>query len=423
MKKNVFLSFFIIFSPFFGENALKAQYEENEAAEIIETPAENSRVSIQDSLSFSSGYLESQYTNKQLAVFGLEIIRGMARLENFLSSCFDNEGRTVAKWGTRMVYMLFIHRAFNSAYHEIGHGLRVRAYGGDFELRKRGERNSFKKNENFFKFFIKKVGNFSRATCRYDKELNDKEQLVVAAAGMNNETYIAERISRDFHDRGSLEFAESFAYFYGKLSPVYYALSKSSENGKPDIKSGDDPVAVGGYYNKLGISASKNDIALGGLLSTLLSGTTYSVIKSAFSANGCATPLSFYNFQVPDTFSYVTSQGVSYKVVSAYKYKDDLKITFGAEHVFHGKSKTEVNVGFNKAFGGFHDVNIGVAATFGNGFCLEASCSIPLISSLYLNIDAGTYSCKSILGERHSKNMKDGKERSSDISVSISYRY
>lgn len=425
MKKTAFLSVFSLVVSFSSAYCKpETQYElDTSPAESVETPAEND-LKIKDSLTFSSAYLESQYTNKQLANFGLEVVRGMARLEEFIASNFDNEERKTARWCVRGLYMLCIHTALNTSYHEIGHGLRLKAYGKNFQLAEYTENGDFKKDQNFFKFFVKKMANFSRASCRYREELKDEENLVVAAGGMNNETYLAERISRDFHDRGRLSFAESFAYLYGKLSPVAYALSKNSKNEATDYLSGDDPIAVGGYYKKLGISATKNDIALGGLVSTLLSGTTYSIVKSAFSPDKYATPISFYNFQAPDVFSYVTSKGISYRLVSAYKYQDNLKFLFGGEHVFHGKSTTEVHLGVDTTLDrSFHNANLRVVTTFCNGFNLEAACSVPLIDCLSVNVEAGTYSCKSMLGERHSKNMKDGKGRSSDIAVSISYRY
>ena len=425
MKKITFLSIcslIVSFNSAYCEP--ETPYElDTPPSEVVETPAE-SNTNVKDSITLSSAYFESQYTNKQLANFGLEVVRGMARLEDFLTSNFDNEEKNTARWCARALYILFIHRALNTAYHEIGHGLRAKAYGKDFQLTEHNDSGGFKKDQNFFKFFVKKMGNFSRASCRYEGNLKDEEELVVAASGMNNETYMAERISKDFHDRGRLSFAESFAYFYGKLSPVVYALSKSSKNEEADALSGDDPVAVGGYYKKLGISATKNDIALGGLVSTLLSGTTYSIIKSAFSPDKYATPISFYNFQAPDMFSYVTSKGISYRLVSAYKYQDDLKFLFGAEHVFHGKSTTEIHLGVDTTLdSSFYNTNLKVVTTFCNGFNLKAACSVPVMDCLSINVEAGTYSCKSMLGERHSKNMKDGKGRSTDIAVSISYRY
>lgn len=425
MKKIVLCLASSLASLAFATNAPETSYEvaDSSSVNFDENSAPGTTIG-KDSITLSSAYFGNQYTNKQLAVFGLELLRGLSRFENFVVSNFSDDGQNVAKWVTR-VFSIWVYHSFNTAYHEVGHGLRARAYGSRFELCKRSERNDrFSKNENFFKFFTKRLVNTSRAACKYEKtNMTDHESLVTTAAGMNNEVYVSERISRDFYDRGTLGFPEAFAYFYGKLSPAMYALSKSSKNEVSDTERSDDPVRVGGYYKKLGISATKNDIALGGLVTTLLSGTSYSIIKAAFTG-GSFTPISFYNFEMPDTFSYVTSKGISYKLASAYRFQDDLKIVFGAEHVFHGKSTTELNLGFNKRFGSsLYNTNLEVVTTFCNGFNLEASCSIPVMNRLSINVGAGTYSCRSMLGERHAKNMENDKGRNSDIYVSVSYRY
>lgn len=428
MKKIAFSVCALMFSM---NSVYCEQYStyETPSSENEKIPVENDS-NIKDSITFSSAYFESQYTNKQLAHFGLELIRGTARLEDFITSNIDNEKRKrYTQWFARAIY-IFIYNAFEFAYHEIGHGLRVNAYGKDFQLTLDydDDHSDFKKDQNFFKFFIKNIGNFDGAGTRIQglailSETGEikytdlkEEDLVFSAGGMNNETYMTERITRDFHNRGRLSFYESFSYFLGKLYPTGYALI----NCKEGQENGFDPIRVENLYKKLGISATRNDIARCGLVSFLLSGTTYSIMKSIFSPDKHVTPISFYNFQAPDVFAYITSKGISYRLVSAYKCLDNLKFLFGAEHVFRGKSTTEVHLGADISF---WNTNLEFVTTFCNGFNIEAACSINILDNLAINIEAGTYACKSMLGERHAKNLKDGKKRCSDIAVSISYRY
>ena len=418
MKKIVLLSALtavMSFGSSYGDDGIS--YESGtEISENVGISDENG-ADVKDSITLSSAYWEGQYTNKQLANFGLELMRGTARLENFLTDSSNGTENAVAKWGVRAFYMLFINHAFYTAYHEIGHGLRMKAYGQNFMLTKSDDYGAFKKDENFFKYFVKELTSFSRAGCRCETRLGNKEELVVSAGGMNNETYMTERISEGLHNRNRLSFNESFAYFYGRLAPVIYALSKEDKG----YNLGDDPVAVQHYYKQLGISAKKNDIALAGVISTLLSGTTYSIGKYAFSSDKYATPISFYNFQAPDVFSYITSKGISYKLNSAYKYQDNIKFLFGVEHVFHGKSTTEAHLGIDFTLSSLHNTNMKVVTTFGQGFDLEAICSVPVTDYLSVNVEAGTYSTKSLLGERHARKLDKG--RSSDIAVSVSFRY
>ena len=121
-------------------------------------------------------------------------------MEDFITNNFDNEKRKrYTKWFARAMYILFIRRSFEFAYHEIGHGLRGNAYGKDFQLCTNCKKNvKFKKDQNFFKFFAKNLFNFSRACCRFDfpiylkdgeiicEGLKDDEDLIVDAGGMNN---------------------------------------------------------------------------------------------------------------------------------------------------------------------------------------------------------------------------------------------
>ena len=86
------------------------------------------------------------------------------------------------------------------------------------------DHSEFKQNQNFFKFFIKNIGNFDGAATRVQglailsetgeikyTDLKEEEELVFSAGGINNETYMTERITRDFHNRGRLSFYESFS--------------------------------------------------------------------------------------------------------------------------------------------------------------------------------------------------------------------
>jgi hypothetical protein len=387
---------------------------------ILLSPSVSFALEEKDSITISSAYFEGQYSNEQFATFGLELLRAGSRLEDFIVEKSSADIAGVAKWSSRIL-TFWCYNAFKTAYHETGHGLRARAYGSEYILTKHGDKSGNRKDENFFKYFTKRLTSFSRGACVYIKELSPEEQLVVAAGGMNNEMYFAERISNELHTKKNASVVEGIAYFHSRLSPTLYAL-KTKSNG--DINSSDDPVAVDAYYEKFGISAKKNDIALAGLVSLLASGTTYSMIKMMVGSDKYASPLEFLGFRVPDTFSYVTSKGISYKAISGYKLREDLKLIFGAEHVFHGKSTTEVNLGINKTFdGSLHNMSCEVVTTFGKGVNLEASCSIPVLNCLSINFGGGTYSCKSLLGERHAPNMKNGKGRSSNVFVSVSYKY
>jgi hypothetical protein len=373
-----------------------------------------------DSVTISSGYFEGQYTNDQLALFGLEVLRAASRLENYVENPYAKVlCQALGYW---------VGVEFHLAFHEIGHGLRGKAFGYDYMMPGNGKEDAnnsrpFAKDENFFKFFVKKLVVLHRGDpIRIQGRHSSSEKFIEAAGGVNNNVYFAERLSDELYSKGNMSSIESFAYLYGKIYPaVYTSTSKRKNDSTPG-----DPIQIEDYYIENGISARKNDIVLAGIISTLASGTTYSIIKEclSFSEHFCAEPVDFYGFRVPDVFSYVTSKGISYKVVSGYKIREDLRLIFGLEQVVHGKSAAEVNLGLNKTFGvDLNNTSCQIVTTFGKGFNVEASCSIPVLDNVSVNFGGGSYACKSLIGERHAKNMKDGKNRSNNVFVSLSYKY
>jgi hypothetical protein len=106
--------------------------------------------SSKDSITISSGYFEGQYTNDQLALFGLEVLRAASRLENYVENTY---ARVLVQ-----VLGCWIGMEFHLAFHEIGHGLRGKAFGYDYMTPSNGKedvnnRRPFAKDENFFNFW------------------------------------------------------------------------------------------------------------------------------------------------------------------------------------------------------------------------------------------------------------------------------
>jgi hypothetical protein len=248
---------------------------------------------------------------------------------------------------------------------------------------------------------------------------------------MNAEMYVAERMADNFHKRGNLSWGGGILLLYYRLSPAVYATCKKKPEdfAIADKHVGDDPIAVAGCWKELGVPAAKTDITKAGYICTLLSGTTYSILRGfykSFSEGGRfnATPLQVYDFRVPDVFPYITSHGVSYKLVSDYKLNDWITIIFGAETVMHGKSASEFSLGIDTNLGqSLNNVSCKLVTTFGKGLDVQATCSCPISNRFSINFGVSSYSSKSLVGERHAKNMKNGTERSTSAFVSVSYHY
>ncbi|GHT69334.1 hypothetical protein AGMMS49950_01860 [Endomicrobiia bacterium] len=383
-----------------------------------------------DSFTFSTAYLEGRYTNKQLAGFNLELL-------NASDMAFASSRNIFVR--LLMLYTLYqINDKAKVALHEIGHGSRVRSIGIDYKLTHYFGHDCYDgKKENYFEYFLEEIFDIDsfgffrqdgRGGClpnpnqvknlsdKFDDDIVHNLFLVCHAGGMNNDIYFAERISDDIYTRNKeTRLLPYILYLKNRFSPIEYDRTAK--------ELGDDPFNIREDFKKKGrLDFKEGFISDAGLRSLFLSGTTYSPLYWFFTKK----PLRLYGFRIPDVFPYITTKGMSYKVVSGYEINEDLKLIFGFERVFKVEPATEYSLGveqttiINRAL----PISYRGVVTFGQGLDLEASCSIPI--SKYLSIGAGLeiYSCKSLQGQRHATSgMLDKNGLSHNISVSMSYKF
>ncbi|GHT37185.1 hypothetical protein AGMMS49593_03660 [Endomicrobiia bacterium] len=125
-----------------------------------------------DSFTFSTAYLEGQYTNKQLAGFYLDLTNAFDRASKTTGALLRKkvfEGDISAFLAVCSVWFssYYITSKASIPFHEVGHGLRNKSFGIDymFSLDCYDE-SPFKKDENFFKFFVREMFNNDRACVR-----------------------------------------------------------------------------------------------------------------------------------------------------------------------------------------------------------------------------------------------------------------
>ncbi|GHU28433.1 hypothetical protein FACS1894152_6130 [Bacilli bacterium] len=375
---------------------------------------------MENSFTFSSCYFERYYTNEQLAIFGLDMLGGLSRFYNYMENPFGRLFISFAGY--------WISDGFNTAFHEIGHGIRSKAFGGYYSLMNGNKREpDGTEDANFFKFLVKQLTLAPFKSAATYPILNNPSlytNFIMIAAGMNNSVYFSEKISDELYSKGRIGVAEVIAYIYSKMSPIRYSSIEREE------ARGGDPVLIEDIYKRAGISATKDNIVFANTMSLLFSGTTYSIIAATFrdgsyykNSGAYIKPLEYTGFRIPDLFSYITTRGISYKVVSGYKIKDDLRLIFGFEHIAYGNSATEFSFGVDKVFHKYHNVSFKIVTTFGRGFNIEGTLSLPVHRRLSVNIGGASYSTKSLLGERHAVNMENGRVRSSNMFISLSYKY
>ncbi|MDR1267504.1 MAG: hypothetical protein LBJ70_03975 [Holosporales bacterium] len=367
-----------------------------------------------DTLTFSSSYFTGQHTNWGLVTSGLEILRLTVRAESYYQITTP---LSLLLW--RLV-SFWINFSFSTGYHEIGHGLRLRAFGYGYQLHPDARKDvSFSKDENLFKFlFYRLFTLYPISSTAYDPQYtaspSPKIQCLLSAGGMNNNVYFAERLSQEIYRRQSLSFSEGCVYTLSTLyGPIYKQLEKMGLQGG-------DPTKVGNAWKKLGVLATGRDIERGGLIAFALSSTTYYMLYATWKSGEDVKPFHLWGFRPPDVFSYSTSKGVSYRLVSECRLSENSWVLFGGERVFHGTAATEFHVGVEKTLE-ILPCSWKTVFTFGEGFDLESALHIPIFDILVLKISGGIYASKSLLGERMSPNLK--KEYCADAAVAIALRY
>lgn len=396
-------------------------------------------------ITFSSGYLEKYYTNRQIANFGIEFLEDtnflFGRLRKVIKKEINDElPKYIFSYALYVVNFCFIS-AFDISYHEFGHAMRFKAIGYDYLFIKSKIKNSDEKryynnkeeydemindikanNKNFFKYFLDKIfyEPFSRgatvglfdlkngrdslagidAQSFYKRFL--KEGVIISAAGLNNETYFQEKITERTYLTNEITISNYLFKLYSVATDIYYI--------KDDNDKTSDPKLVELDYRILGINANRKDMARAFLVSALLSQTTYGIFYNMlFKQSIIFTPLQYKGFIFPDVFPYITSRGISYRIKSAYRYSDDLIFRFGIEFIAYGKSTQELIFGINTKL--IKDNRLDLLTVFGkDGINLETTYTIPIAKHFNINLDFDLYSTKSLYGERNAYRLYELKD-------------
>ncbi len=347
-------------------------------------------------ISFFSGYLPSQHTSQQIGNFGIELI-------NLGNYAIDKIGSEHNIWqfvtGLGFGYLYYI---FGLSHHELGHGLRCRAFNMKYDFVAEKEKADLKKNrENFWPYYFKNITHFCRSgstAFSSNPPLSKYEDLIVSAAGMNNEMYMAERIFDSLHN-GDLSdgYLSKAAYLYCKASPMIYSSSTDKSSDAHYIEEN---------YKYLGIDVKKSDIKTAYSIS-LFGGMLISSVADYFIGQYEDDEKSFIrNIKSPDLYSYITSYGVSYKLVGGYRLNKNIILKIGFEHVTYGNAKSEFSVGAVARFNGKFKPEVAGMVYFGcSGINIECSASAFVTKRLKLSAGIGSYSTRSLHGERHAKKM------------------
>ena len=400
-----------------------------------------------NTITVSTGYFESYYTNKYIANFGIEYLNlSNLFIDKAIDKLFEYDKlyeqksnlRHIANF-TSFLIKFYIIEGFTTAYHELGHAMRNSAVGYDYYFgisNINAYHDMLIHNKNFFSFlfdttFVRPLKGGYTASIKSTK-IETKTDLIISAAGINNETYFQEKVIERNYLNNNLNISNFFYFISSKIGNIRYVISsKKYKNNLPY-----DPNSVLINYRLLNINVDRDDLIKSFAISILSSQFTYSFLYSIFSGEYYkqhrVEPLKYKSFFLPDIFPYMTSKGISYRIKSGYKYSDNLSFRFGIEFVTIGNYTQEFIFGINKKFE--NNQILDFTTIFGKyGVNFELTHTIPVSKYINFNLDFDIYSTKSLHGERNARNLyrpiglinnnADRIDRDYDFSFALSLTY
>lgn len=419
---------------------------------LIVSSHQNSHFTGKRSLILSSSYFH--YSSRGLADFALSLSDGFEWMGEKILAKVSPASRSFIG-SIYALITLYIYENYTVAFHEIGHGLHHRSRGGTFGLYSNGvpvKNTLYKKKENIFRFFFNRLSSmefsgafttpnpddeYARAidairtnssldkTAREQeiKKIEDSKEYKASgicwdAGGMNNETYLSERHTDLMFQNKYGHRLGWFFSLYNKIHPLVYSIVVKADN------LGDDPTSLTKNYNDYKIipEVQTSDFITAYIVSILCSGTTYTGIMSLFRHTDVCSP-EFHKFRIPETFVYLTSKGIAYRIKSGYRLNDETQLIFGTEFIGKGEKAIEGIVGAHRTFNSLKELGLTSILTFGKKLNLDLSLNIPLMHRFFFNIGYSTYSADSLYGERHALKNTFKERRSHEFWVSLSKQF
>lgn len=167
----------------------------------------------------------------------------------------------------------------------------------------------------------------------------------VAFGGLNNQMRMSQSVADlIYNSNGHLLYG--FDYTIGKLSSYRYSVVFERANSNGNISSGNDILHILSSYVVRGYEINSSDIMQGSVISLLGSSTTWAFVYSAFTelpkGSFLVRPPVWHGWRLPDLNFYMTSQGLSYEVVTGYKINPNWYVGLSAEYVYKGKRAYEI---------------------------------------------------------------------------------
>lgn len=248
--------------------------------------------------------------------------------------------------------------------------------------------------------------------------LTNEYSILVDVAGINNQMrYSQEAADLIFKNNGHQLYF--FDYFMGKYEGYRYTTIYQDHLATNRVSTGDDIYCVLLDYSNRNFDIQASDIQMGSLASLFLSSTTWAFVYSACKELPKGSFLVhapvWHGWRLPDLNFYMTTQGLSFEVVTGYQFNESWYAGLTAEMVYKGNTTYEfgpsigysfttpsgkfdlaaqVIIGQDMELGGnagiewtspYKDWTAGIKYTYHNALTLAGERNIPFLSSGFMN--------------------------------------
>lgn len=181
------------------------------------------------------------------------------------------------------------------------------------------------------------------------KTIDDERNLFDIYAtynGLNNQMRYSQEIANlIYKSNGHLLYF--LDHLEGKLSAFYYILSLEWKKEEGKVSSGNDINNILNAYAFHDFKVTENDIKFGSLASLFLSSTTWAFVYSAVTELPKGSFVVYApvwkGWRLPDLNFYLTTQGLSFEVVTGYEFTPSWYVGLNAEAVYIGNTAYEIS--------------------------------------------------------------------------------
>lgn len=183
--------------------------------------------------------------------------------------------------------------------------------------------------------------------------LANEYSILVDVAGINNQMQYSQEVA-DLIFKNNGHQLYFFDYFMGKYEGYRYTSVYNHYLAINRVGTSDDIYRILRDYTDRGFDIKASDIQIGSLTSLFLSSTTWAFVYSACTELPKGSFLVhapiWHGWRLPDLNFYMTTQGLSFQVVTGYQFNENWYAGLTAEMVYQGNTSYEFGPSIGYSF-------------------------------------------------------------------------